>query len=156
MSSPIGAIQIGTAPGSSGAPLARATLDAATTERTMLLAETYRRGPVWCLCTAGQGYDHGLDALARGYGVRHRRLNDGAGCEGLCVPWLRPGGAVRARNQAEEPAGRKRRSPRWRLCKLRDLLILPHWALCGTAAKYSTPADRVSNLALSRGELSEA
>lgn len=65
----VGAIQIGTAPGSSGAPLARATLDAATTERTMLLAEIYRRGPVWRLRAVGQGYDHGLDALARGYGV---------------------------------------------------------------------------------------
>lgn len=65
----VGAIQIGAAPGSSGAPLARATLDAATTERTMLLAEVYRRGPVWRLRAVGQGYDHGLDALARGYGV---------------------------------------------------------------------------------------
>ncbi|WP_097884040.1 TerD family protein [Streptomyces sp. st140] len=65
----VGAIQIGAALGSSGAPLARATLDAATTERTMLLAEIYRRGPVWRLRAVGQGYDHGLDALARGYGV---------------------------------------------------------------------------------------
>ncbi|MBZ9638816.1 TerD family protein [Streptomyces sp. PSKA30] len=65
----VGAIQIGAAPGSSGAPVARATLDAATTERTMLLAEIYRRGPVWRLRTVGQGYDHGLDTLARGYGV---------------------------------------------------------------------------------------
>ncbi|WP_405905506.1 TerD family protein [Streptomyces sp. NBC_00828] len=65
----VGAIQIGAAPGSSGAPLARATLDAATTERTMLLAEIYRRGPVWRLRAVGQGYDHGLDVLARGYGV---------------------------------------------------------------------------------------
>ncbi|MET8405473.1 TerD family protein [Streptomyces sp900116325] len=65
----VGAIQIGAAPGSSGAPLARATLDAATTERTMLLAEIYRRGPVWRLRAVGQGYNHGLDALARGYGV---------------------------------------------------------------------------------------
>ncbi|MEU3250192.1 TerD family protein [Streptomyces sp. NPDC006997] len=65
----VGAIQIGAAPGSSGAPLARATLDAATTERTMLLAEVYRRGPVWRLRAVGQGYDHGLDTLARGYGV---------------------------------------------------------------------------------------
>ncbi|MET8884926.1 TerD family protein [Streptomyces rubiginosohelvolus] len=65
----VGAIQIGAALGSSGAPLARATLDAATTERTMLLAEVYRRGPVWRLRAVGQGYDHGLDALTRGYGV---------------------------------------------------------------------------------------
>lgn len=59
----------GTAAGSSGSPIARATLDAATTERTVLLAEIYRRGPVWRLRAVGQGYDHGLDALARGYGV---------------------------------------------------------------------------------------
>ncbi|WP_129305990.1 TerD family protein [Streptomyces sp. L2] len=65
----VGAIQIGAAPGSSGAPLAWATLDAATTERTMLLAEIYRRGPVWRLRAVGQGYDHRLDVLARGYGV---------------------------------------------------------------------------------------
>ncbi|MDQ0930818.1 stress response protein SCP2 [Streptomyces turgidiscabies] len=65
----VGAIQISAAAGNSGSPLTRATLDAATTERTMLLAEIYRRGPVWRLRAVGQGYDHGLDALARGYGV---------------------------------------------------------------------------------------
>ncbi|MEU5060176.1 MULTISPECIES: TerD family protein [unclassified Streptomyces] len=65
----VGAIQIGAAHGSSGAPIVRATLDAATSETTMILAEIYRRGPVWRLRTVGQGYDHGLDALARGYGV---------------------------------------------------------------------------------------
>jgi DNA polymerase-3 subunit epsilon len=65
----VGAIQIGAAPSSSGAPIARSTLDAATTERTMLLAEIYRRGPLWRLRTVGQGYNHGLDTLARGYGV---------------------------------------------------------------------------------------
>lgn len=65
----VGAIQIGAAPGSNGALLARATLDAATTERTLLLAEIYRRGPLWRLRAVGQGYEHGLDALARGYGV---------------------------------------------------------------------------------------
>ncbi|MEV6781486.1 TerD family protein [Streptomyces sp. NPDC051098] len=65
----VGAIQIGVATGSNGSPLARATLDAATTERSMLLAEIYRRGPVWRLRAVGQGYDHSLGALARGYGV---------------------------------------------------------------------------------------
>lgn len=64
-----GAIQIDAAPGSSSAALARATLDAATTERTMLLAEIYRRGPVWRVRAVGQGYNHGLEALARAYGV---------------------------------------------------------------------------------------
>ncbi len=56
-------------PGTSAAPLVQATLDAATTERTMLLTELYRRGPLWRLRTVGQGYDHGLATLARGYGV---------------------------------------------------------------------------------------
>lgn len=65
----IGAVQITAAPGTSAAPLAQATLDAATTERTMLLAEFYRRGPLWRLRTVGQGYDFGLAALARSYGV---------------------------------------------------------------------------------------
>ncbi len=47
----------------------RATLDAATTERTMILAELYRRGEGRRLRAVGQGYDHGLADLARGYGV---------------------------------------------------------------------------------------
>lgn len=34
-----------------------------------LLAEVYRRGPVWRLRAVGQGYDHGLEVLARTYGV---------------------------------------------------------------------------------------
>ncbi|MFE6200035.1 TerD family protein [Streptomyces sp. NPDC057838] len=65
----VGAIHISSGPGPSAAPLVQATLDAATTERTLLLAELYRRGPLWRLRTVGQGYDQGLDALARSYGV---------------------------------------------------------------------------------------
>jgi stress response protein SCP2 len=65
----VGAVQVATAPGDSAAPLTRATLDAATSERTLVLAELYRRGPLWRFRAVGQGYDHGLDALARGYGV---------------------------------------------------------------------------------------
>ncbi|MCX3061487.1 TerD family protein [Streptomyces beihaiensis] len=65
----IGAVQITAAPDSDAAPLAHATLDAATTERTLLLGEFYRRGPVWRFRAVGQGYDHGLDTLARNYGV---------------------------------------------------------------------------------------
>lgn len=65
----VGAIQISSGPGTSAAPFVQATVDAATTERTMLLAEIYRRGPRWRLRVVGQGYNHGLDALARGYGV---------------------------------------------------------------------------------------
>lgn len=65
----VGSVQISAAPGSGAAPLTRATLDAATTERTLLLAEIYRRGPVWRFRAVGQGYDHDLAALARTYGV---------------------------------------------------------------------------------------
>lgn len=65
----VGPIQLGAAPGTSGSPLTRATLDAATTERTLLLAEIYRRGPIWRLRAIGQGYDHTLDSLAQAYGV---------------------------------------------------------------------------------------
>lgn len=65
----VGAVEITAAPGSSASSLAQATLDAATTERTLLLAELYRRGPSWRFRAVGQGYDHSLDALARGYGV---------------------------------------------------------------------------------------
>ncbi len=48
---------------------ATATLDAATTERTLLLAEIYRRDGSWRLRTIGQGYDDGLAELAVRYGV---------------------------------------------------------------------------------------
>lgn len=65
----VGAIQITTGPSPSAAPLAQAVLDAATTERTMVLAEIYRRGPLWRFRAVGQGYDHGLQELAERYGV---------------------------------------------------------------------------------------
>ncbi len=48
---------------------ATATFDAATTERTMLLAEIYRRNGSWRLRAIGQGYDDGLVELATRYGV---------------------------------------------------------------------------------------
>ncbi|MFB7657584.1 MULTISPECIES: TerD family protein [unclassified Streptomyces] len=65
----VGALHIVSGAGTSAAALAQATLDAATTERTMLLAEIYRRGRSWRLRAVGQGYDHGLRPLARSYGV---------------------------------------------------------------------------------------
>ncbi|MGW2260928.1 TerD family protein [Streptomyces sp. NPDC004749] len=67
--SDVGAIEITATRGIGAAPTARATLDAGTTERTMILAEFYRRGEGWRLRAVGQGYDHGLADLARGYGV---------------------------------------------------------------------------------------
>ncbi|WP_369792636.1 TerD family protein [Williamsia sp. D3] len=49
--------------------ISSSVLDAGTTERTMLIAEVYRRHGVWRLRAVGQGYDHGLAELAAGYGV---------------------------------------------------------------------------------------
>lgn len=49
--------------------VATATLDAATTERTMLVASVYRRGDAWRLRAVGQGYDTGLRELATSFGV---------------------------------------------------------------------------------------
>ncbi|MEU9419531.1 DEDDh family exonuclease [Streptomyces sp. NPDC048272] len=65
----VGAVQVTVAAGTGAMPLAQVTVDAATTERTMVLAEVYRRGPLWRFRAVGQGYDHGLAALARTYGV---------------------------------------------------------------------------------------
>ncbi|MFI9507794.1 TerD family protein [Nocardia sp. NPDC052566] len=65
----VGAIEIEAAPGTESSPLARSTLDAATEERTLLLAEIYLRGDVWRLRAVGQGYPTDLACLARGYGV---------------------------------------------------------------------------------------
>jgi DNA polymerase-3 subunit epsilon len=65
----LGAIEITITPGTGERPLAQATLDAATTERTLLLAELYRRGPIWRARAVGQGYDHALATLARHFGV---------------------------------------------------------------------------------------
>ncbi|MBP0448934.1 TerD family protein [Kitasatospora sp. RG8] len=64
-----GAVEIAPAGDTRARPIVQATLDAATTERTLLLAEIYRRGGSWRFRAVGQGFDHGLDELARGYGV---------------------------------------------------------------------------------------
>lgn len=66
----VGAIELTATPGLEGAIGARSTLDAATEERTMLLAEIYLRGDIWRLRPIGQGYTFGLDTLARRYGVQ--------------------------------------------------------------------------------------
>ncbi|WP_280227638.1 exonuclease domain-containing protein [Nocardia farcinica] len=65
----LGPIEVEAAPGPDAAPIARTTLDAATTERTLLLLEVYLRGEAWRLRSVGQGYDTGLAALATRFGV---------------------------------------------------------------------------------------
>ncbi|WP_282779869.1 exonuclease domain-containing protein [Nocardia sp. CC201C] len=51
------------------APMVRATLDAATEERTLILAEIYERAGNWRVRAVGQGYSTDLAVLARSYGV---------------------------------------------------------------------------------------
>ncbi len=51
------------------ATIATAVLDGATTERSMIIAEIYRRNGAWRLRALGQGYDFGLHEFARQYGV---------------------------------------------------------------------------------------
>lgn len=49
--------------------LAATTLDAATTERALVLADLYLRGDVWRFRCIGRGYDDGLRDLAERHGV---------------------------------------------------------------------------------------
>ncbi|MBL7494722.1 TerD family protein [Frankia nepalensis] len=64
----VGPIEIAAA-APDGDTVLRATLDAGTTERTMVLAEIYQRNRRWRFRAVGQGYDHGLARLAESYGV---------------------------------------------------------------------------------------
>ncbi|WP_016694246.1 TerD family protein [Rhodococcus rhodochrous] len=63
----LGAVSVGV--DSDSGTAATFVLDAGTTERTMVLAEIYRRAGKWRLRAVGQGYDDDLAALARRYGV---------------------------------------------------------------------------------------
>ncbi|MFD3701616.1 exonuclease domain-containing protein [Nocardia sp. NPDC058658] len=65
----VGAIELDVASGTESSAAVRATLDAATVERTLLLAELYLRGEDWRLRAVGQGYETDLAELARRYGV---------------------------------------------------------------------------------------
>ncbi|MGW3134960.1 DEDDh family exonuclease [Streptomyces sp. NPDC001139] len=65
----VGAIEIMVVPASGEQAVAQATLDAATTERSLVLAEIYRRGPLWRIRAVGQGHDHDLATTARSFGV---------------------------------------------------------------------------------------
>ncbi|MGW6130777.1 TerD family protein [Cellulomonas sp. NPDC055163] len=52
-----------------GTAVARSTLDAASTETTLILATVYDRDGVWRLRAVGQGFESGLASLAVGHGV---------------------------------------------------------------------------------------
>lgn len=65
----LGPIELEADPGPESGPFARATLDAATEERTLVLAEIYLRQNNWRLRAIGQGYPTNLATLARHYGV---------------------------------------------------------------------------------------
>ncbi|MGA4544516.1 DEDDh family exonuclease [Uniformispora flossi] len=64
----VGAIEVQTAPHQAAAHT-HSVLDAATTERVLLLGEFYRRGTGWRFRAQGQGYEFDAIALARSYGV---------------------------------------------------------------------------------------
>lgn len=65
----VGPVEIEVTAGDEGVTVARATLDAATTERSLRLVEIYRRNGRWRLRSVGQGYESGLGALATRFGV---------------------------------------------------------------------------------------
>jgi DNA polymerase-3 subunit epsilon len=65
----LGAIELVVGPDDAESAFVQATLDAGTSERTMLLAEVYRRGGGWRVRVVGQGHEFGLDGLARAFGV---------------------------------------------------------------------------------------
>ena len=69
----VGAIEIEAVPGVEQGAIAHATLDAATEERILLLAEVYQRADAWRLRAIGQGYTTDLADLASGFGVAVER-----------------------------------------------------------------------------------
>ncbi len=66
--STVGPIQLVVRTGA-GVPHIRATLDAATTEQSLILATFYRRGGRWRFRAVGQGFEYGLGELATAFGV---------------------------------------------------------------------------------------
>jgi DNA polymerase-3 subunit epsilon len=64
----VGAVQV-VARTDAGANFLRSTIDAATTEQSMLLARIYRRTGRWRFRAVGQGYEFGLAELATKFGV---------------------------------------------------------------------------------------
>lgn len=66
----VGAIRLSLVDSDDGREVASATLDAATDERTLVLAEVYRRHDIWRFRAVGQGYEHDLARLATDHGVQ--------------------------------------------------------------------------------------
>jgi DNA polymerase III subunit epsilon len=64
----VGPIQLVVRTGA-GAPHIRATLDAATTEQSLILGTFYRRAGRWRFRAVGQGHEYGLAELATSFGV---------------------------------------------------------------------------------------
>jgi DNA polymerase-3 subunit epsilon len=65
----VGAVHLSLTDADNGTEIASATLDAATDERTLVLAEVYQRGSTWRFRAVGQGYEHGLAQLATDHGI---------------------------------------------------------------------------------------
>jgi DNA polymerase III subunit epsilon len=66
----VGAIRMSLTDAETGTEMASATLDAATEERTLVLADLYRRNGAWRFRAVGQGYEHDLARLATDLGVQ--------------------------------------------------------------------------------------
>lgn len=65
----VGAIEIELSADVQGEIVARSTLDAATTERSLILTEIYLRNGAWRVRSVGQGFEFGLADLVEMYGV---------------------------------------------------------------------------------------
>lgn len=65
----VGAIRLSLTDADTGAEIASATLDAATDERSLVLAELYPRNDTWRFRAVGQGYEHALEQLVVDHGV---------------------------------------------------------------------------------------
>lgn len=65
----VGAIRLSLTDSETGGEIASATLDAATEERSLVLADVYRRGGGWRFRAVGQGYEAPLKDLVVRHGV---------------------------------------------------------------------------------------
>jgi uncharacterized protein YkwD/stress response protein SCP2 len=91
--------------GPDGRPLARFTPPRPQHETVLLLAEIYRRGPVWKLRALGQGYADGLAGIARDFGVEVAEDTAGSAAAGADGADPVAGGFLRLVNSARAGAG---------------------------------------------------